>query len=113
MLEEPGTSCTECVDDYWPDAVCDEPTFKHVARFAVPEDDCAIQGGEKGAKFPTSKASISVAFHSFRLIFGRSIISRSVLEALILFMGTRARNTHVEATLNHPFPAQAPSAPRR
>lgn len=43
MLEEPGTSCTECVDDYWPDAVCDEPTFKHVARFAVPEDDCAIR----------------------------------------------------------------------
>merc|ERR1711965_1008607 len=28
-------------------------------------------GQEKGAKFPTSKAHISVVFHSFWLIFGR------------------------------------------
>ena len=38
-------------------------------------------GQEKGAKFPTSKARISVDFHSFRLIFGRVSISRNNLEA--------------------------------
>ena len=38
-------------------------------------------GQEKGAKFPTSKAPISVVFHSFWLIFGRVIISRNGLEA--------------------------------
>ncbi|KAK7231379.1 hypothetical protein SO694_00072049 [Aureococcus anophagefferens] len=34
-------------------------------------------GQEKRAKFPTSKAPISAVFHSFRLIFGRAIISRN------------------------------------
>ena len=38
-------------------------------------------GQEKGAKFPTSKAHISVVFHSFRLISGRVIISRNGFEA--------------------------------
>ena len=42
-------------------------------------------GQQKGAKFPTSKAHISVVFHSFRLIFGRAIISRNGLEAWMLF----------------------------
>ena len=37
-------------------------------------------GQEKGAKFPTSKAHISVVFHSFWLIFGRVIISRNGLD---------------------------------
>ena len=37
-------------------------------------------GQEKGAKFPTSKAHISVVFHSFWLIFRRVIISRNGLE---------------------------------
>ena len=37
-------------------------------------------GQEKGVKFPTSTAPISVDFHSFRLIFGRVIISRNGLE---------------------------------
>ncbi|KAH8054524.1 hypothetical protein JL722_8876 [Aureococcus anophagefferens] len=36
-----------------------------------------IAGQQKRAKFPTSKAHISAVFHSFRLIFGRAIISRS------------------------------------
>ena len=40
---------------------------------------------EKGATFPTSKAPMSAVFHSFRLIFGRSIIPRSALEACVLF----------------------------
>ena len=55
---------------------------------APPCDDDAPVGGaacysgqEKGAKIPTSKAPISVVFHSFRLILGRVIISRSDLEA--------------------------------
>ena len=36
-------------------------------------------GQQKRAKFPTSKAHISAVFHSFRLIFGRAIISRNGL----------------------------------
>ena len=40
----------------------------------------SVPGQEKGAKFPTSKAPISVVFHSFRLVFGRVIISRNGLE---------------------------------
>ena len=39
-----------------------------------------LTGQEKGAKFPTSKAHISVVFHSFWLIFGRVIISRNGLD---------------------------------
>ena len=50
-------------------------------------------GQEKGAKFPTSKAPISAVFRSFRLIFGRAIISRSALEAWALF-SKRARAEH-------------------
>ena len=38
-------------------------------------------GQEKRAKFPTSKAPLSAVFHSFWLIFGRTIISRNGLEA--------------------------------
>ena len=50
-------------------------------------------GQQKRAKFPTSKAPISAVFHSFRLIFGRAIISRNGLEAWMLLLGTRARGT--------------------
>ncbi|KAH8075193.1 phospholipase [Aureococcus anophagefferens] len=38
-------------------------------------------GRQKRAKFPTSKAPFSAVFHSFRLTFGRAIISRNGLEA--------------------------------
>jgi hypothetical protein len=38
-------------------------------------------GQHKRATCPTSKAPISAVFHSFRLIFGRAIISRNGLEA--------------------------------
>jgi hypothetical protein len=41
-------------------------------------------GQDKRAKFPTSKAHISAVFHSFRLIFGRAIISWNGLEAWML-----------------------------
>ena len=51
-------------------------------------------GQEKGAKFPTSKAPISVVFRSFRLTFGRAIISRSALDAWMLFSPERARAEH-------------------
>ena len=44
----------------------------------------AVRAG-KGAKFPTSMAPISAVFHSFRLIFGRAIISWNGLEAWMLF----------------------------
>ena len=42
-------------------------------------------GQHKRAKFPTSKAPISASFHSFRLTFGRAIISRNGLDAWMLF----------------------------
>ena len=42
-------------------------------------------GQDKRAKFPTSKAPISAVFHSFRLIFGRAIISWNGLEAWMCF----------------------------
>ena len=50
-------------------------------------------GQEKRAKFPTSKAPSSAVFHSFRLIFGRAIISRNGLEAWMLLL-ERARAEH-------------------
>ena len=50
-------------------------------------------GQQKRAKFPTSKAHISAIFHSFRLIFGRAIISWNGLEAWMLFPG-RSRAEH-------------------
>ena len=53
----------------------------------------SVAGQQKRAKFPTSKAHISAVFHSFRLIFGRSIISRNGLEAWMLFP-ERARAEH-------------------
>ena len=56
-------------------------------------DDLPTPGQHKRAKFPTSKAPLSAVFHSFRLIFGRAIISRNGLEAWMLFYSTRARGT--------------------
>jgi len=50
-------------------------------------------GAHKRAKFPTSKAHSSAAFHSFRLILGRAIISWNGLEAWMLFL-ERARAEH-------------------
>ena len=55
-----------------------------------PTADRPAPGQEKGAKFPTSKALISVVFHSFWLIFGRAIIPRSALDAWML-LPERAR----------------------
>ena len=48
---------------------------------------------DKRATFPTSKAPISAVFHSFRLIFGRAIISRDGLAAWML-LSERARAEH-------------------
>ena len=55
--------------------------------------DKRLSGQDKRAKFPTSKAHISAVFHSFRLIFGRAIVSRNGLEAWMLFL-ERARAKH-------------------
>jgi hypothetical protein len=52
-----------------------------------------LAGQHKRATFPTSKAPISAGFRSFRLIFGRAIISRNGLEAWMLFP-ERARAEH-------------------
>ena len=60
-------------------------------------DACSLfaceTGQHKRAKFPTSKAHISAVFYSFRLIFGRAIISRNGLEAWMFFL-ERARAEH-------------------
>ena len=56
-------------------------------------ESTSCEGQDKRAKFPTSKAPISAVFHSFRLIFGRAIISRNGLEAWTLFP-ERARAEH-------------------
>jgi len=43
-------------------------------------------GQHERATCPTSKAPISAMFHSFRLNFGRAIISRNGLEAWMCFL---------------------------
>jgi succinate-semialdehyde dehydrogenase/glutarate-semialdehyde dehydrogenase len=53
----------------------------------------SFAGQQKRANFPTSKAPFSAVFHSFRLLFGRAIISRSGLDAWALFP-ERARAEH-------------------
>ena len=55
--------------------------------------DTSGAGQDKRAKFPTSKPHISAVSHSFRLIFGRAIISRNGLEAW-MFFPERARAEH-------------------
>ena len=57
--------------------------------------DLGLYGDAQGSKRerPTSKAHISAVFHSFRLIFGRAIISRNGLEAWML-LSERARAEH-------------------
>ena len=64
-------------------------------RFSSREAEALLASGQqKRAKFPTSKAPISAVFRSFRLIFGRAIISRSALEAWVLFpKRARAENS--------------------
>ena len=58
----------------------------------VPAPASPLAGQQKSATCPTSKAHISAVFHSFWLIFGRAIISRNGLEALML-KSERARGT--------------------
>merc|ERR1711903_121939 len=60
---------------------------------AVAREQTSRPGQQKRAKFPTSKAPISAGFHSFRLVFGRAIISRNGLDAWMLFP-ERARAEH-------------------
>ena len=58
------------------------------------DSDAWVAGQDKRAKFQTSKPPISAVFHSFWLIFGRAIISRSALEAWVFFPGrTRAKHS--------------------
>ena len=65
-----------------------------------------LTGRETRATFPASKAPISVVFHSFRLIFGRAIISRNGLEAWVLFpkreRAEHSRRRDVESRLSCP-----------
>jgi hypothetical protein len=64
----------------------------HLAS-ARDRDPTFVSAQQKRAKFPTSTAHISAVVHSFRLIFGRAIISRNGLEAWMLF-SERARAEH-------------------
>jgi cation diffusion facilitator family transporter len=50
-------------------------------------------GQHERARFPTSKAPISAIFHSFRLTFGRAIISWNGVDAW-MFFSRRARAEH-------------------
>ncbi|KAK7242530.1 hypothetical protein SO694_00017353 [Aureococcus anophagefferens] len=52
-------------------------SFRFLAADAADLDGWLRPGQDKRAKFPTSKAPFSAVFHSFRLIFGRAIISRN------------------------------------
>ena len=47
---------------------------------------CFVRGRKRVRRWPTSKAPISVVFHSFWLIFGRVVVSRNGLEALMFFL---------------------------
>ena len=67
-------------------------TVVHFARLRYSRSS-RLTGQEKRATCPTSKAPLSAVFHSFRLIFGRAIISWNGLEAWMLISGTRARGT--------------------
>ena len=82
---------------WWPDDYVDWMPhsfveFKDGTVVDVSADQFDV-GQQKRAKFPTSKAPFSAVFYSFRLIFGRAIISRSGLEAWMLFW-ERARAEH-------------------
>ena len=54
-------------------------------REAAREVAEARPGQEKGEKFPTLEAPISIVFHSIWLIFGRGIVSRGELKAWMPF----------------------------
>ena len=49
------------------------------------------RGGTRGRHSQLQRLLARPVFHSFRLMFGRAIISRNGLEAWMLFFGTRAR----------------------
>jgi hypothetical protein len=73
------------------DRVTEEEWSSACARNPVVR--ACLAGRDKSAKFPTSQAPLSAVFHSFRRIFGRAIISRSGLDAWMLFP-ERARAEH-------------------
>jgi len=104
---------------------CDHCSLAYIPRDAFrkgvlpvwPQGDTVLlemlaeQAGVDQGRKRVSKAPLSTVFHSCRLIFGRATIPRSVLEAWMFFCwNARARNTRVESTLHHPFPAQASRA---
>ncbi|KAH8066549.1 hypothetical protein JL722_996 [Aureococcus anophagefferens] len=69
--------------------------------------DKAAAGAGKARDMPNFKGSDLGRFPSFRLIFGRAIILGALSKHGCFERHARARNAHVEATLNHFFPAQA------
>ena len=64
-----------------------------VTCFSASDEATHFAGQQKRAKFPTSKAPISAVSHSFRLTFGRAIISWNGLAAWML-LSERARAEH-------------------
>ena len=81
----------DACEAYGPDASCGLP--RDWPGGCGGAAGASVAGQQKRAKFPTSKAPISASFHSFRLTFGRAIISRNGLEARMLFP-ERARAEH-------------------
>ena len=71
----------EAALEVFPDGERTEETGRLLREAFRHSSSMQDSGQEKGAKFPTSRAPISVVFHSFWLIFGRVIISRNGLEA--------------------------------
>jgi len=80
----------------------DAPRFVELAQGQVSNDCvgdaefaawCVDRAAFERRRIPTSKAPLSAVFHSFRLIFGRAIISRNGLEAW-MFFPERARAEH-------------------
>ena len=57
-------------------------TYRYMAPEVFREEP--YSGQHERATFPTSKAPSSAVFHSFRLMFGRAIISRNGLDAWTL-----------------------------
>ena len=73
--------------------------------------DGALRAGKACDVGQLQTAPLSVVSHAFWQMFGRAIISRSGFRRECLSLERAcARNAHVEATVHHPFPAQARSA---
>jgi kinesin family protein 6/9 len=80
----------------------------HLVDLAGSERFGAWSDGRRGTRARRARLQRRRSRPRFRPTFRRAMLPRSALGCS--FRHARARNTHVEATLNHPFPAQATAA---